>query len=58
MVKDNPALCRLGQFIRKNLCFLYQDKEVKQVFNPAFFVSCRSVRTLRNHLFRAKGIAI
>ena len=58
VVNCNPILCRLGQVIRKDFCFLYQAEEVKQVFNPAFFVSCRSVRTLRNHLFRAKGIAI
>ena len=50
MVNYNPILCRLGQVIRKNLCFLYQDKEVKQVDNPALFVSFRSVRTLRSHL--------
>ena len=54
MVYYNPILCRLGQVIRKNLCFLYQDEEVKQVFNPAPFVSFRNVRTLRSHLVRAK----
>ena len=54
VVNYNPALCRLGQVIRKNLCFLYQDEEVKQVFSPAPFVSFRSVRTLRSHLVRAK----
>ena len=31
VVNYNPALCRLGQVIRKNLCFQYQDEEVKQV---------------------------
>ena len=36
------------------VCFLYQDEEVKQVFNPAPFVSFRSVRTLRSHLVRAR----
>ena len=35
-------------------CFLYQDEEVKQVFNPAPFVSFRSVRNLRIHLVTAK----
>ena len=25
VVNYNPILCRLGQVIRKNLCFLYQD---------------------------------
>ena len=25
VVNCNPILCRLGQVIRKNLCFLYQD---------------------------------
>ena len=54
VVNYSPALCRLGQVIRKNLCFLYQDEEVKQVFSPAPFVSFRSVRTLRSHLVRAK----
>ena len=54
VVNYNPVLCRLGQGIPKNLYFLYQDEEVKQVFNPAPFISFRSVRTLRNHLVRAK----
>ena len=54
VVNCNPILCRLEQVIRKNLCFLYQDEEVKQVFNPVPFVSFRSVRTLRSHLVRAK----
>ena len=40
--------------MHKNLCFLCQDEEVKQVFNPAFFVSFHSVRTFRSHLVRAK----
>ena len=52
VVKYNPILCCLGQVIRKNLCFLYQDEAVKQVFNPAPSVSFRSVRTLRSHLVR------
>ena len=38
VVNYNPILCHLGQVIRKNLCFLYQDEEVKQVFNRAPFV--------------------
>ena len=50
----NPILFRLGQVIDKNLCFLYQDEEGTQVFNPAPFVLFRSVRTLRSHLVRAK----
>ena len=56
VVNYNHILCRLGQVICKNLCFLYQDEEVKQVFNPAPFVSFRRVRTLRSHLVRAKVI--
>ena len=48
------ALRRLGQVICKNLCFLYQDEEAKQVFSPAPFVLFRSVRTRRSHLVRAK----
>ena len=54
LVNYSPILCRLGQVIRKNLCFLYQDEEVKQVFNTSPFVSFRSVRTLRSHLVKAK----
>ena len=54
VVNYNPALCCLGQVIRKNLCFLYQDEEIKQVFSPAPFVSFRSVRTLRSYLVRVK----
>ena len=50
----NPILCRLGQVISKNLCFLYQDEEVKQVFNPVPLVSFSSVRIPRSHLVRAK----
>ena len=38
VVNYNPIICRLREVIRKNLYFLYQDKEVKQVFNPAPFV--------------------
>ena len=37
VVNCNPILCRLGQVMREKLCFLYQDEEVKQVFNPAPF---------------------
>ena len=54
VVNYNPILCRLGQVIRKNLCVLHQDGEVKQVFNTASFVSFRSVGTFRSHLVRAK----
>ena len=50
VVNYNPILCGLGQVILKNICFLYQDEDVKQVFNPSPFVSFRSVRTLRSHL--------
>ena len=54
VVNYNPILYCLGQVICKNLCFLYQYEEVKQVFNPAPLVSFGSVRTLRSHLVRAK----
>ena len=38
VVNYNPILCRLGQVIRKNPSFLYQDEEVKQVFiSPPLF---------------------
>ena len=30
-VNCNPVLCRLGQVICKNLCFLYEDEEFKQI---------------------------
>ena len=58
VVNYNPILCRLGQVIRKNLCFQYQDEEVKQVLNPAPFVSFRSVRTLRSHTVKAKVYSV
>ena len=58
VVNDNPILCCLGQVIRKDLFLLYQHGEVKQVFNPAPFVSLRGVRTLRNHLVRAKVYSV
>ena len=54
VVNYNPVLCCLGQVICKNLCFLHQDEEVKQVFNPAPFFSFCSVRTITSHLGRAK----
>ena len=54
VVYCNPVLSCLGQVIHKNLCFLYQDEVVKQVFNPVPFVLFHSVRTLRSHLVRAK----
>ena len=37
VVNFNPIFYLLGQVICKNLCFLYQDEEVKQVFNLAPF---------------------
>ena len=54
VVNYNPFLSGLGQTIHKNLCFSYQDEEVKQVFIPAPFGSFLSVRTLRSHLVSAK----
>ena len=50
VVNYKPVLCRLGQVTLENPCFIYQDEEVKQVFNPAPFVSFCSFRTLRSHL--------
>ena len=47
-------LCRLGLVIRKNLCFLYQDEEVKKVFTPPPFVSFCSIRTIRSYPVRVK----
>ena len=35
VVNYNPIICCLGQVIFKNLCFLFPDEEVKEVFNPA-----------------------
>ena len=40
--------------MHKNLCFLYQDEEVKQFFTSTTFVSFRNDITLRSHLVRAK----
>ena len=38
VVNYSPTLRRLGQVICKNLCFLYQDEEAKQVFSlPRLF---------------------
>ena len=54
MTNCNPILCRLGELIRKNFCFLYQDEEVKQVFNPVPFVSIRSVRTIGSHIVKVE----
>ena len=54
MVNYNPVLCRLGQVIHRNLCFLYKTEEVKQVFSPSLFVSCHSFRTMGSHLVRVK----
>ena len=42
----------------KNLCFLYQYEEVKQVLTPAPFVSFCSARTPMGHLVRAKVYAV
>ena len=58
MVNYNPVRCSLGQVIYKNHCFLYQDKEVNQVFNPALFVLFRSVRTLRSDLVWANAYPV
>ena len=54
MVIYNPLLSHLGLVVCKDFSFLYQDEEVKQVFNPTPFVSFCSVRTLRSHLLKAK----
>ena len=54
VVNYNAFLSGLGHKIHKNLCFSYQDEEVKQVFIPAPFASFLSVRTLRSHLVSAK----
>ena len=54
VVYYNPIFCRLGHVICKNLCFLHQDEDVKQVFNLVPFVSIHIVRTIRSHLLRAK----
>ena len=56
VVNYNPFLSCLRQVIRKNLCSLQQDKEVKQLFTPVTFASFHSVRTFTSHLVRAKII--
>ena len=53
VVNFNPIFYLLGQVICKNLCFLYQDEEVKQIFNCDPFVTFCSVRTLRSHLVKS-----
>ena len=58
MVTQIFFLSHLGQVISKNLCFLYQDEEVQQIFTFAHIVSSLSVRTLRSHLVRAKVYSV
>lgn len=41
VVKYNLFVSRPGQVIWKNLCFPYEDEEVKQVFIPAIFIFIR-----------------
>ena len=50
----NYFLCRLGLVIRKDLCFLYQDEEVKKVFTPPPFVSFCNIGTIRSYPVRVK----
>ena len=54
VVNCNSFLSRLGQVIRKNLCFLYQDEEGKQVFTPGSLDSFCRVIILWSHQVRAK----
>ena len=54
VVNYNPSCSHLRQLINKNLCFLNQYEEVRQVFTPVPYISFRNVRTLRSHLVRAK----
>ena len=54
LINYSLFLCRLGLVIRKNLCFLYQDEEVKKVFTPPRFVSFCSIRTIRSYPVRVK----
>ena len=49
-----PRLKDLSSLIKKNLQYLYADREVKKVFTPAPFVSFRSVRNLERFLVRSK----
>ena len=51
-------LRRLGEVIRRNLYFLYQDQEVKQVFTPTPFIPFQSVRTLKSHVIKAKSYRV
>ena len=54
VVTYDPRFHDLGRIIRKNFIFLYAEEQVKQLFEPAPFVSFRSGFSLRNHLVRAK----
>ena len=49
-----PRLKDLSSLIKKNLQYLYADREVKKVFTPAPFVSFSSVRNLERFLVRSK----
>ena len=44
----------LSSLIKRNLQYLYVDQEIKKVFTPAPFVSCRSARNLKSFLVRSK----
>ena len=55
VVTYHPRFYDFGRIIRKNFIYLYVEKQVKQVFTPAPFVSFRSSFNLRNHLVRAKA---
>ena len=45
---------RFSSLVKKNLQYLYADREVKKVFTPAPFVSFRSARSLERFLVKSK----
>ena len=53
-VTNNPAFKNLFQGIIKNLQLLYPDEQVKKVFSPIPFVSCKSTGNLKRYLVRSK----
>ena len=53
VVTYNPNFKKLSFLIRKNLQFLYVDRETKSVFMPAPFVFFQSARNLKSFSVRS-----
>ena len=54
VVTFHPKLKVLQNIIKKHLCLLYMNDEVKRVFTPKPMVSFRSSRKISSYLVRAK----